>query len=193
MEDTPPFFDRLSCLKSRTVQILLLSTGVSACGVSTPLYYLLLQLKEEGVAEGAVLLLVGYLAIAWSLGCSIAGCLVAGSVGEYRLCQVSLLISSISILSLPSVVSNNGYVIFVWIYGIFMGGYNYSLKMCVYQKVRARNFSLAWGYIQCSQALPNMIGVPIAGYINIGWGSKAGYYFSGICVLLPPPETIISA
>jgi MFS family permease len=43
VEDTPPFFD-LSCLKSRTVQIILLSTGVSACGVSTPLYYLVLVL-----------------------------------------------------------------------------------------------------------------------------------------------------
>ena len=57
---------------------------------------------------------------------------------------------------------------FVWVYGIFMGGYNYSLKMYVYQKVRARNFAKAWGYVQCSQALPNMFGIPLAGYINIG-------------------------
>ena len=49
-----------------------------------------------------------------------------------------------------------------------MGGYNYSLKMYVYQKVRARNFAKAWGYVQCSQALPNMFGIPLAGYINIG-------------------------
>ena len=57
---------------------------------------------------------------------------------------------------------------FVWVYGIFMGGYSYSLKMYVYQKVRARNFAKAWGYVQCSQALPNMFGIPLAGYINIG-------------------------
>ena len=38
-EDTPPFFDT-SCLKSKTIQILLISTGVSAFGVNTPLYYL---------------------------------------------------------------------------------------------------------------------------------------------------------
>ena len=49
-----------------------------------------------------------------------------------------------------------------------MGGYSYSLKMYVYQKVRARNFAKAWGYVQCSQALPNMFGIPLAGYINIG-------------------------
>ena len=100
------------------------------------------------------------------------------------LCQASLLICGISLLSLTSVEGYNGYVIFVWVYGIFIGGYNYSLKMYVYQKVRARNFARAWGYIQCSQAIPNMFGIPIAGYINVGWGSKAGYYFSATCVLL---------
>ena len=61
-----------------------------------------------------------------------------------------------------------GYVTFVWVYGIFFGGYSYTLKMYVYQKVRARNFAKAWGYVQCSQALPNMVGIPLAGYINIG-------------------------
>jgi len=56
--------------------------------------------------------------------------------------------------------------------------------MYVYQKVRARNFARAWGYIQASQALPNLLGVSITGYINLGWGSKSGYYFSAACVLL---------
>jgi len=39
LDDTPPFFD-LSCLKSRTIQIILLSTGVSSLGVNAPIYYL---------------------------------------------------------------------------------------------------------------------------------------------------------
>ena len=39
LDDTPPFFD-LSCLKSRTIQIILVSTGVSALGVNAPIYYL---------------------------------------------------------------------------------------------------------------------------------------------------------
>ena len=50
--------------------------------------------------------------------------------------------------------------------------------------MRARNFARCWGYIQASQALPNLLGVPLAGYINTGWGSKTGYYFSAACVLL---------
>ena len=31
---------------------------------------------------------------------------------------------------------------------ICAGGHHYALKMYVYEKVRARNFGRAWGYIQ---------------------------------------------
>ena len=77
-----------------------------------------------------------------------------------------------------------GYVTFVWVYGLFIGGYNYTLKMFVYQKVRARNFARAWGYVQCSQALPNLLGIPLVGYINLGTNGRAGYYLCAISVLL---------
>ena len=130
-----------------------------------------------------------YLAVSWTLGCCLFGCLVLQRsldcrIGRQYLCQASLLLCGLSILALTSVkVTSNlsiislstdtvqgyyGYVTFVWVYGIFMGGYSYTLKMYVYQKVRARNFAKAWGYVQCSQALPNMFGIPLAGSINIG-------------------------
>ena len=38
-EDKPPFFD-ISCLKSITIRILLVSAGVSSFGMNTPLIYL---------------------------------------------------------------------------------------------------------------------------------------------------------
>ena len=75
-------------------------------------------------------------------------------------------------------------MVFVWVYGLFLGGYHYSLKMFVFQKVRARNFPSAWGFIQLSQAVSVLVGVPITGYINHGLASKAGYYFSALTVLL---------
>ena len=37
------------------------------------------------------------------------------------------------------------------VYGISAGGYQYSLKMFVFEKVRARNFARAWGFLQASQ------------------------------------------
>ena len=57
----------------------------------------------------------------------------------------------------------SGYVIFVWIYGIFYGGYSYCLKMYIYEKVRARNFARAWGFAQFSMGICNFFGVPLAG------------------------------
>ena len=30
----------------------------------------------------------------------------------------------------------SGYLVFVWVYGMFLGGYHYCLKMYVFQKVR---------------------------------------------------------
>ena len=78
---------------------------------------------------------------------------------------------------------HSGYLVFVWVYGLFLAGYQYSLKMFVFQKVRARNFPSAWGFVQVSQAVSVLVGVPITGYINSGLHSKAGYYFSAFTVL----------
>ena len=78
---------------------------------------------------------------------------------------------------------HSGYLVFVWVYGLFLAGYQYSLKMFVFQKVRARNFPSAWGFVQASQGLSVLVGVPVTGYINSGLQSKAGYYFSAVTVL----------
>ena len=34
--------------------------------------------------------------------------------------------------------SYGGYLVFVWVYGSSLGGYNYTLKMSIYHVVRAR-------------------------------------------------------
>ena len=44
-----------------------------------------------------------------------------------------------------------GFVLKLWCLGIGVGGYHYSLKMYVFEKVRARNFARAWGFVQASQ------------------------------------------
>lgn len=75
----------------------------------------------------------------------------------------------------PSPLSNNfdGLLMIVLlflnrqVYGIFCGGYHYSLKMYTYERVRARNFARTWGFVQCSQALPIAFGVPITGKFSI--------------------------
>ena len=86
-------------------------------------------------------------------------------------------------MALSAVHGYNGYVIFVWIYGIFYGGYSYCLKMYIYEKVRARNFARAWGFAQFSMAIPNAIGVPVVGYLTHKHGSAPGAYLSASCII----------
>lgn len=187
-DDRPPFFD-FSTLRSKTVRILLVSTGISSFGINTPIFYLAHQAEEEGLGE-TVVLLQTYLGLAWTLGCAAFGLVVVRNDVECRiarqyLCQAAVFMCGLSMLALTAVRgSYHGYVLFAWIYGIFCGGYHYSLKMYTYERVRARNFARTWGFVQCSQAIPIAIGVPISGYINVGCGGKAGYYFSSTCVLV---------
>ncbi|XP_018897731.1 monocarboxylate transporter 2 isoform X2 [Bemisia tabaci] len=187
-DDKPPFFD-FSTLRSKTVRILLISTGISAFGINTPIFYLAHQVEEDGLGDSA-LLLQTYLGLAWAVGCVAFGVVVVHNSVECRiarqyLCQAAVFMCGVSILALTTVQGNKyGYVLFVWIYGIFCGGYHYSLKMYTYERVRARNFARTWGFVQCSQAIPIALGVPISGYINVGCGGKTGYYFSSTCVIV---------
>lgn len=146
-------------------------------------------MTQEGLKD-SILLLQTYLGLAWTLGCLIFGMLVVRNSTECRiarqyLCQTAKFMCSLAILGLTLVNGNiQGYVMFAWIYGIFCGGYNYSLKMYTYEKVRARNFARAWGFVQFSQAAGLALGVPLTGYMNGMGNGKAGYYFSFACVLL---------
>ena len=64
-------------------------------------------------------------------------------------------------MAFTAVEGYKGYIVFVWSYGIFLGGYHYTLKTYIYEKVRARNFARAWGFVQGSTALPTLISIPL--------------------------------
>ncbi|RXG57937.1 Monocarboxylate transporter 10, partial [Armadillidium vulgare] len=186
-EEKPPLFD-VTTLKSRTIQILLFSISLSSFGITTPIIYLAHQAEEEGLSETGVLLLQTYLGLGWITGCCVFGFLVVQRssecrVGRQYLCQAAMFLCGVSTLAFTAVEGYHGYVLFAWLYGIFSGGFHYTLKMFTYEKVRARNFARTWGYVQCSQAIPTAIGIPITGYINVGYGNKAGYYFSSTLII----------
>jgi len=71
--------------------------------------------------------------------------------------------SGVSLLALSTVQGYHGYVLFVWIYGIFLGGFIYSLKMYVLERVRAKHFTRTWGFVQGAKAIPALLGIPITG------------------------------
>lgn len=47
-EDKPPFLD-FSCLRSKTLQILLLSTSFTSFGINTPLFNLVRRMSNEDI------------------------------------------------------------------------------------------------------------------------------------------------
>lgn len=67
--------------------------------------------------------------------------------------------------------------------GFFCGGYHYSLRVYIFERVRARNFSQAWSFVQCSQSIPIVIGVNFAEFLNCHVAHKSGYLFGFFCVL----------
>ena len=106
--------------------------------------------------------------LAWALGCILFGGIASTAAYDHRiskqyLCQAALFLCGVSIAVFAAVEGYNGYVAFVWAYGLFCGGYHYSLKMFIYEKVRARNFARAWGFAQASMAIPTLVSVPIQG------------------------------
>jgi predicted MFS family arabinose efflux permease len=72
----------------------------------------------------------------------------------------------ISIVALTAVEGFGGLVIFSWVYGFALGGYNYALKVYTFERVRARHFPRAWSFVQWSQAIPLMVGVPLTGKLR---------------------------
>ena len=68
--------------------------------------------------------------------------------------------SGLSIIALVSVEGYHGYLLFVWIYGIFLGGYQFSLKVYTLEKVRVRQFPRGWGFVQGIKFLPILLGIP---------------------------------
>ena len=87
-------------------------------------------------------------------------------ISRQYLYQASSFVCGVCLLALPAVQGYSGYVLFAWLYGIFYGGFQYSLKMCTYEKVRARNFAKTWGFVQGSQAIPVLLGAPVTGQWN---------------------------
>ena len=82
-------------------------------------------------------------------------------------------------LALASVEGYHGYLLFSWMYGVFLGGFEFSLKIYTLERVRVRQFPRGWGFVQGAKAIPALLGIPIAGYISEATSNpKAGLYFS---------------
>ncbi|GFT65775.1 hypothetical protein NPIL_106841 [Nephila pilipes] len=183
-----PFID-FSVLKSKTVQIFILGSGITAFGVSSPFVLMVEEMKKDNLDLKSMYQVQVYLGLAVSVGTAAFGFIVIKNsaqcmIAKQYLCQGAAFILSGWLLAYPILAGFYGYVLFVWVYGIFYGGYLYTLKLCVFEKVRARNYARSWSFLLWAQAIPSFLGLPTIYHLNETLGSKRGYYLSSGLVLL---------
>ena len=130
--------------------------------------------------------------LAWVVGCLVFGVIIVNNsnsvdckVSRQYMCQAALLLLGLTVMTFTAVDGYKGYVVFVWCYGMFYGGYYYSLKMYIYEKVRARNFGRTWGYAQLAMGLPTLLGIPLTGHCNgaAPW-ARSGFIVSAAFVIM---------
>ena len=56
------------------------------------------------------------------------------------------------------------------------GGYQYSLKMFVFEKVRSKRFPWAWSFIEAAQAPFLFLGMPLFNLLDWSFGHKSSIY-----------------
>ncbi|KAG5889109.1 hypothetical protein JTB14_003912 [Gonioctena quinquepunctata] len=183
----PPMFD-FSPLKSRGLRIIMIACAFAALGIYAPIFYLVYQGYREGLKDSGLVVLQTFLGFASALGCVGFGLVIIKPstqclISRQYLCQAAMVGIGISLLALTAVQGYHGYVLFVWLYGICLGGFTYSLKMFTLERIKGRHFTKAWSFIQGAKSLPVLIGIPITGYINQSY-PKAGYYFSFVTTII---------
>ncbi|CAH0564315.1 unnamed protein product [Brassicogethes aeneus] len=183
----PPMFD-FTPLRSRGLRVLIMASAFGALGMYAPIFYLVYQGYKEGLEDSALVLLQTFMGFASALGCVGFGLITVRPssqclISRQYLCQAAMVGIGISLLALSAVQGYHGYVLFVWMYGICLGGFTYSLKMFALERVRGRHFTKAWSFIQGAKSLPVLLGIPITGYINQTY-PKAGYYFSFVTTII---------
>ena len=160
-EDKLPFFD-FSCLRSRSLQIILFSTSITFLGLLTPFLLFLVETGDTGkLAESDRAKEMG---IAWVGGVVISGLITVSSLlprhSRQYMCVTAGLGSGLSLMCHQ--YSDHWY----WMCALATGSYHYNLKMFVFQKVRARNFARAWSLVQMSQSVSVLCGVSLASCLS---------------------------
>jgi len=143
----------------------------------------------EGLRDQAVLLQT-FIGLGMAAGTLCFGLLVVSRskqclISRQYLLQTSIFGIGFSILALSSLEGYHGYLLFVWMYGVFLGGFHYVLKVFTFERIRAKHFPRGWSFVQGARALPILFGLPLTGYMNVNMtNKKAGYYLSFVSVIL---------
>lgn len=87
---------------------------------------------------------------------------------------------SISLLVLGLVTEYRILCLVAWTYGLGLGSFRYSMKMFALERIRAKHFTKAWGFIKSAEAIPVMFGIPLVSFLNEAsthqQHGRAGYF-----------------
>ena len=78
----------------------------------------------------------------------------------------------------PSIHGNFGHNLYAAIYGFLAGGFNYNLKMHIYEMSKSRHFALMWSCVRGIQSIGVGIGVTTFGInfenvdVNVSLGQR---------------------
>ena len=79
------------------------------------------------------------------------------------LCQTTLVVLGLVSILFPSIQGNFGHNLYAAIYGFLAGGFNYNLKMHIYEMSKSRHFALMWSCVRGIQSIGVGIGVTTFG------------------------------
>ncbi|XP_023345981.1 monocarboxylate transporter 10 [Eurytemora carolleeae] len=188
IDNKPAYFD-FTTLHVSSLQVIILSTILTSAGAYTPFITLILILRGEDLVERYVEL-NSYLGVGIILGVSTFGLIIISRSAQCVIPTIYLLKTAVfglggSLVTLTVVQGYYGYLLFVVLYGFFLGGYHYVLKVYTYECIRAKHFPRAWSFVQGSKSFPMLVGIPISQLINQSTGNpKAGFYLSFSLVFL---------
>ena len=95
---------------------------------------------------------------------------------------------------IPVTTEYVGFIVLAAAYGLGLGGYHYSIKIYLYDRVKSRDFSQVWSLLQACMALSVGLGVPLVHEAHEYLGQeKFGFLISGGCLFLAAFVLVVSS
>ena len=170
-----------------------------------PILYLPTILELRGTTSNDIVMLFTYFGVSWISGVCAAGVLIIRKsqdcfISRQYLCQSSLFLCGIIVCAVTTVTEFAGHSVFgksseprtssfsfhvsACVYGFMFGGYHYSLKMFVFEKVRSKRFPWAWSFLESAQAPVLFISIPLYNFVDWMFGSKCSIYLGASLIFI---------
>lgn len=129
------------------------------------------------------------LGVAWTLGSIGCGLLVLRQrTRDFRMAKIYLwqnvlMAGGILLCCLPMISGPSALLVFAWLYGLFLGAYQFMYKSFLFERVRSKDFSQALSLLHLGQGISMACGLPIMHHVNESHQEAVGFLISGVIML----------